>query len=119
GDPRHRGGGPGLPGTRREREPAPGGGRAGLRGRGRAAGATGNDRTVNMAQGKYVEPEYQRDTRYISTRITATGEPDGCKADPGRYRLTASPACPCANPAIPPRHLLGPQAVISMAICGP
>src|SRR5690606_22089088 len=102
-----------------EREPAPGGVRAGLRGRGRAAGATGNDRTVNMAQGKYVEPEYQRDTRYISTRITATGEPDGFNVEPGRYRLIVSWACPWANRAIISRHLLGLQDVISMGICGP
>jgi putative glutathione S-transferase len=72
-----------------------------------------------MAQGKYVEPEYQRDTRYISTRITATGEPDGFKVEPGRYRLIVSWACPWANRAIISRHLLGLQDVISMGICGP
>lgn len=72
-----------------------------------------------MATGTYVEEDYQRDTRYINTRITADGEPDGFKVEPGRYRLVVSWACPWANRTIISRHLLGLQDVISMGICGP
>ena len=84
-----------------------------------------------MAQGTYVEQEYNRDTSYIEDRIVA--DPDPAKApgsdtpigeqqwpvEPGRYRLVVSRACPWANRAIIVRRLLGLEDVISMGIAGP
>ncbi|MFZ2511935.1 MAG: glutathione S-transferase C-terminal domain-containing protein [Gordonia sp. (in: high G+C Gram-positive bacteria)] len=71
-------------------------------------------------QGTYVlaDQPYERDTRYIETRITRDGA-DGYPVEPGRYRLVASYACPWANRAIIVRRLLGLDRVISMGICGP
>ncbi|MEU4392337.1 glutathione S-transferase C-terminal domain-containing protein [Kribbella sp. NPDC023855] len=68
----------------------------------------------------YVNPggEYNRDSDYISTRITADGR-DGYPVEPGRYRLVAARACPWANRAIIVRRLLGLEDVISLGLCGP
>ena len=66
----------------------------------------------------YVEPTYQRDTRYIHDRITSDGTGDW-PVQPGRYRLVAARACPWANRAIIVRRLLGLEDVISMGLCGP
>ena len=66
----------------------------------------------------YVEPSYQRDTRYLSDRITADGR-DGWPVEPGRYRLVVSRACPWASRAVVVRRLLGLEDVLSMGICGP
>ena len=69
--------------------------------------------------GAYVSSgDFDRDTRYISTRITEDGR-DGYKVEPGRYRLVAARACPWANRAIIVRRLLGLEDVLSMGICGP
>ena len=62
--------------------------------------------------------EYQRDSRYIGTRITADGR-DGYPVEPGRYRLVVARACPWANRAIIVRGLLGLDDVLSMGVCGP
>ncbi len=62
--------------------------------------------------------EYRRDTRYITTRITADGR-DGYPVEPGRYRLVVARACPWANRAIIVRRLLGLEPVLSMGVCGP
>lgn len=62
--------------------------------------------------------EYDRDTRYITTRITADGR-DGYPVEPGRYRLVVARACPWANRAIIVRRLLGLEPVLSMGVCGP
>jgi putative glutathione S-transferase len=69
----------------------------------------------------YVEPAgFDRDTSYITTRITAGGKGDGnYPVEPGRYRLVVSRACPWANRAIIVRRLLGLEPVLSMGICGP
>jgi putative glutathione S-transferase len=64
------------------------------------------------------DAEYQRDQRYLSTRITADGR-DGFPVEPGRYRLVVSRACPWANRAVIVRRLLGLEPVLSMGICGP
>jgi putative glutathione S-transferase len=71
-------------------------------------------------QGSYVEQggEYQRDQRYITTRITADGR-DGYPVEPGRYRLVVSRACPWASRAVIVRRLLGLEGVLSMAVAGP
>ena len=69
---------------------------------------------------RYVNPsgEYDRDSNYVTTRITADGR-DGCPVEPGRYRLVVSRACARANRAIIVRRLLGLEPVLSMGICGP
>ncbi|WP_432547482.1 glutathione S-transferase family protein [Kineococcus sp. SYSU DK004] len=68
----------------------------------------------------YVNPSggFDRDSRYITTRITADGR-DGYPVEPGRYRLVVSRACPWANRAIVVRRLLGLEPVLSMAVAGP
>ena len=68
----------------------------------------------------YVNPsgEFNRDQRYIPTRITEDGR-DGYPVEPGRYRLIVSRACPWANRAIIVRRLLGLEDVLSMGIAGP
>lgn len=76
----------------------------------------------NEAQGRYVaergDGSYERDTRYISNRITADGD-DGWPVEPGRYRLIVSRACPWANRALIVRRLLGLEEALSMGIAGP
>ena len=62
--------------------------------------------------------DFNRDTRYISTRITADAR-DGYPVEPGRYRLIVARACPWANRAIIVRRLLGLENVLSMGMCGP
>ncbi|MFT4108642.1 glutathione S-transferase family protein [Propionicimonas sp.] len=66
----------------------------------------------------YVEPEYQRDTRYIPDRITRDAR-DGWPVEAGRYRLVAARACPWASRAIIVRRLLGLEDAISQGLCGP
>ncbi len=61
---------------------------------------------------------FDRDTDYLSTRITHDGA-DGWPVEPGRYRLVVARACPWANRAIIVRRLLGLEPVLSMAITGP
>ena len=73
-----------------------------------------------MTQGTYVEPSFERDTRYIEDRITVdgTGEHEW-PVESGRYRLVVARACPWANRAIIVRRLLGLEQAISMGVCGP
>ncbi|MGW0466595.1 glutathione S-transferase family protein [Streptomyces sp. NPDC003027] len=61
---------------------------------------------------------YNRDSRYITTRITADGR-DGFRVEPGRYRLVVSRACPWAGRAVIVRRLLGLEDALSMAVAGP
>ncbi len=71
--------------------------------------------------GGYLSPEggeFERDTDYLETRITADGR-DGFPVEPGRYRLVAARACPWANRAIIVRRLLGLEPVLSMGVVGP
>ncbi len=50
--------------------------------------------------GSYVgKGEFDRDTNYITTRITADAR-DGYPGEAGRYRLVVARACPWANRAI-------------------
>lgn len=62
--------------------------------------------------------EFNRDTRYIDTRITADGR-DGYPVASDRYRLIVARACPWANRAIIVRRLLGLEDAISIGFCGP
>jgi putative glutathione S-transferase len=75
---------------------------------------------VETATDSYVDPagDYNRDQRYIPTRITADGR-DGYPVEAGRYRLVVSRACPWANRAIIVRRLLGLEEALSMAVAGP
>ncbi|MFF4366518.1 glutathione S-transferase family protein [Streptomyces sp. NPDC001594] len=61
---------------------------------------------------------YSRDSRYITTRITADGR-DGFPVEPGRYRLVVSRACPWAHRTVIFRRLLGLEKALPMAIAGP
>ncbi|MCU1396540.1 MAG: Uncharacterized protein JWM34_4968 [Ilumatobacteraceae bacterium] len=61
---------------------------------------------------------FERDTNYITTRITRDGR-DGYPVEAGRYRLVVAWACPWANRAIIVRRLLGLEDAISMGVCGP
>ncbi len=72
------------------------------------------------APGGYVVPsgEFDRDSRYLATRITADGR-NGFPVEAGRYRLVVARACPWANRAIIVRRLLGLEDVLSMGVCGP
>ena len=72
------------------------------------------------AEGSYVKSgaEFNRDTNYITTRITEDGR-DGYQVEPGRYRLVVARACPWANRTIIVRRLLGLENVLSMGMCGP
>ena len=72
------------------------------------------------ATGTYVTQgqEYERDSNYITTRITRDGR-DGYPVEPGRYRLVVSRACPWANRAIIVRRLLGLEDALPMGIAGP
>ena len=62
--------------------------------------------------------DFNRDTDYITTRITADGR-DGYPVQPGRYRLIVARACPWANRAIIVRRLLGLEDALSIGFCGP
>lgn len=62
--------------------------------------------------------EFERDTNYITTRITEDGS-DGYPVEPGRYRLIVARACPWANRTIIVRRLLGLEDVLSIGFCGP
>jgi glutathionyl-hydroquinone reductase len=62
--------------------------------------------------------DFDRDTDYIATRITADGR-DGYPVEPHRYRLIVARACPWANRAIIVRRLLGLEDVLSIGFCGP
>ena len=66
----------------------------------------------------YVEPEYARDSKYISDRITADGS-SPWPVEAGRYRLVIARACPWANRSVIVRRLLGLEDAISMGMCGP
>ena len=62
--------------------------------------------------------DYERDQRYITTRITRDGR-DGYPVEPGRYRLIVSRACPWANRSIIVRRLLGLEQALPMGVASP
>ena len=78
------------------------------------------ERPEHRSGGKYTVKgqEYARDTRYLTTRITADGR-DGYQLEPRRYRLVAARACPWANRTLIVRRLLGLEDVLSVGLPGP
>ena len=79
-----------------------------------------DDRPEHARGGVYSVPgqEYARDSRYITTRITADGR-NGYPVEAGRYRLIAARACPWASRVIVVRRLLGLEGSLSMGLAGP
>jgi putative glutathione S-transferase len=73
---------------------------------------------AETSSGSYVEKSFERDTRYLTDRVTSDGS-SPWPVEPGRYRLVVARACPWANRAIIVRRLLGLEQAISMGICGP
>jgi putative glutathione S-transferase len=61
---------------------------------------------------------FVRQAYTIRARITADG-PSGFPAEPGRYHLYVSLACPWAHRAIIVRRLLGLEPIISMSVVDP
>jgi glutathionyl-hydroquinone reductase len=62
--------------------------------------------------------EFVRQAYTIRDRITADGS-SGFRAEPGRYHLYVSLACPWAHRAVIVRRLLGLEDVISMSVVDP
>jgi putative glutathione S-transferase len=62
--------------------------------------------------------EFVRQANRFTNRITADGT-TGWKAEPGRYRLVVSLACPWAHRAVIVRGLLGLEDAISLAVVDP
>jgi glutathionyl-hydroquinone reductase len=67
---------------------------------------------------RYVEESFERDTNYLSDRVTADGS-SGWPVEAGRYRLVVSRACPWASRAVVVRRLLGLEGALSMGVAGP
>ena len=65
-----------------------------------------------------VRGEFVRQANRFTDRITADGS-SGWRAEPGRYRLVVSLACPWAHRAIIVRRLLGLEDAISLAVVDP
>ncbi|GAB3446882.1 glutathione S-transferase family protein [Actinophytocola sediminis] len=62
--------------------------------------------------------EFVRQANRFTDRITADGSSGG-RAEPGRYRLVVSLACPWAHRSIIVRRLLGLEDAISLAVVDP
>src|SRR5438093_1253315 len=62
--------------------------------------------------------EFVRQPNRFTDRITADGS-SGWKAEPGRYRLVVSLACPWAHRSVIVRKLLGLEEAISLAVVDP
>jgi putative glutathione S-transferase len=74
---------------------------------------------MSQQTSSYVEEgAFQRDTDYITDRITRD-ERDGWPVEAGRYRLVAAKACPWATRSIIVRSLLGLEDVISLGLAAP
>ncbi len=71
-------------------------------------------------KGAYVHAgeDFDRDTNYISTRITADGS-SGYPVEADRYRLVVARACPWANRAMIARRIYGLEDAISLGMAGP
>jgi putative glutathione S-transferase len=74
--------------------------------------------TVQFGKETSKRGEFVRQANRFTDRITADGSA-GWKAEPGRYRLVVSLACPWAHRAVIVRGLLGLQDAISLAVVDP
>jgi glutathionyl-hydroquinone reductase len=74
--------------------------------------------TPQFAKETSAKGEFVRQANRFTDRITADGS-SGWKAEPGRYRLVVSLACPWAHRAIIVRRLLGLEDAISLAVVDP
>ena len=62
--------------------------------------------------------EFVRAPNAFTDRVTADGS-SGWPAEPGRYRLVVSKACPWASRGLISRRLLGLEDVVSVAVADP
>ena len=74
--------------------------------------------TVQFGEETSKRGEFVRQKNRFTDRITADGS-SGWKAEPGRYRLVVSLACPWAHRALIVRGLLGLDDAISLAVVDP
>jgi putative glutathione S-transferase len=74
--------------------------------------------TVRSGRETPARGEFVRQPNRFTDRITADGS-SGWRAEPGRYRLVVSLACPWAHRAIIVRRLLGLEDAISLAVVDP
>jgi len=74
--------------------------------------------TVQFGEETSKQGEFVRQANRFTDRITADGS-SGWRAEPGRYRLVVSLACPWAHRAVIVRGLLGLEDAISLAVVDP
>ncbi len=74
--------------------------------------------TVQFGEETSKRGEFVRQANRFTDRITADGS-TGWRAEPGRYRLVVSLACPWAHRAVIVRGLLGLEDAISLAVVDP
>jgi putative glutathione S-transferase len=74
--------------------------------------------TVQFGKETSKRGEFVRQKNRFTDRITADGS-SGWRAEPGRYRLVVSLACPWAHRALIVRGLLGLDDAISLAVVDP
>jgi glutathionyl-hydroquinone reductase len=74
--------------------------------------------TVQFGEETPKRGEFVRQANRFTDRITADGS-SGRRAEPGRYRLIVSRACPWAHRSIIVRRLLGLEDAISLAVVDP
>jgi glutathionyl-hydroquinone reductase len=74
--------------------------------------------TVQFGEETSTPGEFVRQASRFTDRITADGS-SGWRAEPGRYRLVVSLACPWAHRSIIVRRLLGLSDAISLAVVDP
>ncbi len=74
--------------------------------------------TVQFGRETSKRGEFVRQANRFTDRITADGS-SGWPAEPGRYRLVVSLACPWAHRSLIVRGLLGLQDAISLAVVDP
>src|SRR5690606_26400291 len=75
-------------------------------------------RCASVADMPITDGEYVRSPNRFDARITADGS-SGWPAEPGRYRLVVSLACPWAHRSLIVRRLLGLEEAISVAVADP
>jgi putative glutathione S-transferase len=74
--------------------------------------------TAQIPSETATDGRFVRQANAFTNRITADGS-SGYKAEPGRYHLYVSLACPWAHRAIIVRRLMGLEDVISMSVVDP